>query len=133
MKKFSMLVIAVVVGIWLSGATESNAAPKLLPKGAKVSAVVHSDGTADITVAGVDALDRIEYYSYGEAKNLKGPAIKIDLREGRRFQVVNGGYYALLTPDMNAKPRPEFFGPGVGLDCSNTGGCTFIVSGGIEQ
>lgn len=130
MKKFSMLVIAVVVGIWMSGATDSIAATKTLPKGAKVSASVKSDRTADIKVTGVPDLEMIEYYAYGKPKVIKGAEVSVDIdREGRRFQVLfGGGFYAFLSPDMRDYP-PDFFGPGVGLDCSNPGGCCFIITG----
>ncbi|HCU01305.1 TPA: hypothetical protein DIC62_00660 [Candidatus Nomurabacteria bacterium] len=130
MKKFLMLVMVVVLGSWLSGATESNAATKLLPAGAKVSATVSNDGIAHVSVTGAP-VERIELYTYEGVKDVKASKATMNLREeGRRFQVVlEGGFYALLTPEMAAVPCPDFFGPGTGLDCSNTGGCAFIVTG----
>jgi len=126
MKKLIRVLLVVAVAMF---ASQASAATKLLPKGAKVSTSVSSDGMAQITVSGVD-LERIEYYAHEGVKNLSGSKTTIDLREGRRFQVVfGGGFYALLTPEMAAKPRPDFFGSGVGLDCSNSGGCSFIVTG----
>lgn len=127
MKKSMLVAMAVMailaVGSWASAAT------KLLPKGAKVSASVTSDGMAQITVSGFDP-EKIEYYAYDGIKEVSGSTATVDLREGRRFQVVfGGGFYSLLTPEMVAIPHPDFFGPGVGLDCSNPGGCCFIVTG----
>ena len=127
MKK-QILAVLVVMAMVVGGTTLANAATKLLPKGSKVSAAVSSDGMAQITVSGVDP-EKIEYYAYDGTKDLNGSTVAIDLREGRRFQVVfGGGFYALITPDMRDYP-PEFFGPGVGLDCSNDRGCAFIITG----
>ncbi|MGW8185388.1 MAG: hypothetical protein ACWGHO_04750 [Candidatus Moraniibacteriota bacterium] len=128
MKK-SIVAILVVMAMVMAGGTLANAATKLLPKGAKVSASVASDGMAQISVSGIDP-EKIEYYAYDGIKEITGSAATIDLREGRRFQIVfDGGLYALLTPDMAAVPHPDFFGQGIGLDCSNSGGCCFIVTG----
>lgn len=128
MKKTMIVVAAMVMVASMAMVSSAEAATKLLPRGTTVSASVNADGTADIAVAGV-AVDRIEVYAYEGIREVSSSQTKIDLREGRRFQVVVGGYYALLTPDMAGKPVPDFFGSGVGLDCSNPGGCSFIVTG----
>ena len=127
MRTFITVVLAVAGMMML--AVGADAATKILPAGAKVSATVANDGTAQLVVTGVKT-EQIEYYSYEGVKTFKEGKSSINLREGRRFQVVfDGGHYALLTPEMSAVPHPEFFGPGVGLDCSNQGGCCFIVTG----
>lgn len=129
MKKIIVALLAVTAMV-VAGGNLANAATKILPAGAKVSASVSSDGMATISVSGVSDIEKVEYYAYEGIKSIDGNNASINLREGRRFQVVfGGGYYTLLTPEMSAVPHPEFFGPGVGLDCSNPGGCCFIVTG----
>lgn len=69
----------------------------------------------------------IEFYNYQKPEVL-GDSATVDLNDGRRFNVVDSaGVYALLTPDMKAYP-PDFFGPGVGLDCGNPAGCAFLIT-----
>ncbi|NLC31189.1 MAG: hypothetical protein GX765_04025 [Candidatus Moranbacteria bacterium] len=128
MKKIIVALLAVTAMV-VAGGNLANAATKLLPKGSEVSATVSSSGIATIVVTGVPDFEGIEYYAYEGIENIKqGEGVDI-YQKGRRFQVVfGGGFYTLLTPDMRDYP-PEFFGPGVGLDCSNDRGCAFIITG----
>lgn len=125
MKKTISLAVLAVLAMACVG-SDAMADTSLLPKGAVVSATCNlADETATITVAGMSGA-KIEYYQYEKPQVLDSPAT-INLNEGRRFQVVDGGgVYALLTPDMAAYP-PRSFGHGVGLDCSNPEGCAFVV------
>ena len=124
MKK--LVAVFFVVCVLAAGATVVLAKTILLPAGAVVTAQVNTDGTAVITPP---AGWSVEYYGYEGIKNFPVGPTTINLRNGRRFQVKDQrGVYALLTPDMAAYP-PDFFGLGVGMDCSNAKGCTFIVTG----
>lgn len=124
MKK--LVAVFFVVCMLAAGAKVVLAKTTLLPAGTVVKARVNTDGTAVITPPTGWA---VEYYAYEGIKNFSAGPATVNLREGRRFQVKNQqGIYALLTPDMAAYP-PDFFGPGVGLDCTNSAGCTFIITG----
>jgi hypothetical protein len=123
-KTFGLAMMAMMATVLCSGVAMADT--KLLPKGVVVSATCNlADETATITVAGMSGA-KIEYYQYEKPQILDSPAT-VNLNEGRRFQVVDGGgVYALLTPDMAAYP-PRAFGHGVGLDCSNPEGCAFLI------
>ncbi len=128
-KLISSLVVLVAILCFTGGAL---AAARLLPKGVVVSAKINAKGTAQINIVGVVPTD-VEFYSYGRTKHLGSiNKFKIDLNSGRRFNFkfkVNGrDYFVLLTPEMVIL-SPDFFGPGIGLDCSNNEGCVFLVTG----
>ncbi len=129
-KLISSLIVLLVVMLCFTGG--ALAAARLLPKGVVVSAKVNAKGTAQVSIVGVVPTD-VEFYSYGRTKHLGSiNKFKIDLNSGRRFNFkfkVNGSeYFALLTPEM-VMLSPDFFGPGIGLDCSNVEGCVFLVTG----
>ena len=121
-----MLCVAIVATCLFCGSVVL-AETEMLPAGAKVSATVAGD-IVTVTIAGVTPED-VEFYSYKKVVHL-GPVttFKIDINQGYRFNFkFGGGFYALLTPEMAAR-LPGFFGPGVGLDCNNSGGCCFKIS-----
>lgn len=119
------IIMAMVVVLAMAGS--AFAAPKMVPEGTVVSAVI-SGSVATVTISGVKPLN-VEYYSYEGVKDL-GPVstFTVNLREGRRFNFTFGqeAYYALLTPDMYTYP-PDFVGPGTKIDCSDPRGCAFII------
>jgi opacity protein-like surface antigen len=122
MKK--IMAVAVMV---LAMAGSAFAAPKMVPEGTVVSAVI-SGSVATVTIQGVKPLN-VEFYSYEGVKELGGVSqFTLNLREGRRFNFTFGpeAYYALLTPDMYSWP-PDFVGSGIKIDCSDPRGCAFII------
>ena len=124
MKKSIFTALSVLFVIAIAGSALAKTA--LLPKGKKVCVTVHENGTATIVPP---AGYLVEFYAYEEVRNFPAGTVTIDLREGRRFQVIDSnGVYALLTPEM-AKNPPDFFGPGTGEDCSNSRGCCFLITG----
>ncbi len=129
MKKFlSVLLLTVFFVFGLVGS--ALAATEILPKGAMVSAAVDkATATARVTVRGVIPID-VELYNYKGVKHLGAVTdFDVNLREGRRFNFTfNEDTFALLTPEMAAYP-PDFFGPGIGMDCSGSDGCCFMITG----
>ncbi|MCD6149668.1 hypothetical protein J7J13_02690 [bacterium] len=126
-------VIVVLLSFFIA-VCPSWAATDLLPHGTIVSATVDKTAaTAHVNISGTAPV-AVEFYGYKGVKKL-GAVSNFDvcLREGRRFnfsfKAADGKtHFALLTPEMAAYP-PEFFGEGVGMDCSNPDGCCFLITG----
>lgn len=79
--------------------------------------------TATITVQGFQ-VDKLERYYW---KNIdKSSGFAMDLTKGKRFQLLTGGKYLYLTPDMAGAACPYNL-VGVGIDCSNPNGCCLYV------
>jgi len=74
------------------------------------------------SVTGIQGATLVRYYW---ERVDKSPGMRIDLRQGRRFQVMSGGKYLLITPGMVSGGPYKLIG--VGIDCSNPKGCCLIV------
>ena len=119
--------IIMAMAVVLAMAGSAFAAPKMVPEGTFVSAVV-AGSRATVTIQGLKPVN-VEYYSYEGVKDLGAVStFTLNLREGRRFNFTFGqeAYYVLLTPDMYSWP-PDFVGPGIKIDCSDPRGCAFII------
>lgn len=92
-----------------------------LPQGATIAAAVSGD-TATITVTGISGAS-LERYYWDRIDRASG--MTINLNQGRRFQVMSGGQYLLITPEMASGGPYKLVG--VGIDCSNEKGCCLIV------
>ncbi|MDD3497952.1 MAG: hypothetical protein PHH24_00395 [Candidatus Moranbacteria bacterium] len=126
MKKMATVFLTIVM-VFSAGLVFAETA--LLPDGTVVSAAVDvANKTATVRISGVNP-DNVEFYAYeGVEKFGAVNEFTVNLNEGRRFNFTVNGKYALLTPEMAAYP-PEFFGPGIGMDCGNSGGCAFLIVG----
>ncbi|MDP1845825.1 MAG: hypothetical protein Q8L09_03690 [Candidatus Moranbacteria bacterium] len=111
---FLILVLAIAVPATALAAT-------YLPHGATITATVSGD-TATITVTGISGASVERYYW---ERIDKSPGMTMDLKQGRRFQVMSGGKYLLITPEMASGGPYKLIG--VGIDCSNEKGCCLIV------
>ena len=117
MKKVFALLILVAVLAAMPASAET-----FLPHGATIVATV-TGNTATISVTGIEGATLERYYW---ERIDHAPGMAIDLSQGRRFQVVSGGKYLLITPEMMASGGPYKL-VGVGIDCSNPKGCCLIV------
>ena len=137
MKKTS-LIISVLVVMVVGMVSFACATPKYVPLGTVVSATVDtSTMTAHVTISGVTPVN-VEFYSY-EGKVSLGAVneFNVNLREGRRFNFTfnedGNTWYALVDPTMATPPAPDFFGDGIGMDCSYVENgqpkCTFLIAG----
>jgi hypothetical protein len=98
--------------------------PQILPEGVVVSydgSLVHITGIRPVNV---------EIYSSG-TQHL-GSVQEFRAEKGARFNFTfrcsnQHVHYVLITPEMAAF-LPDFFGKGIGLDCSDCCGCAFIVN-----
>jgi hypothetical protein len=89
-----------------------------------ISATKLPGGKVRISVQGFQA-DKIERYYWGHID--QSPGFEMDTAKGRRFQIITGGKYLFLTPEMVADGGPYIL-QGCKIDCSNTeGGCCLIV------
>ena len=122
------------VGIMFGFDGVAFATPQMLPTGTVVSAKLVKPGIAAVSINGPITVVRFERYTSSGMVVSLGPRTTFDLnlQNGQRFNFMFSDktgkiYYALITPEMAARP-PSFFGPGVGLDCSSSAGCCFIVT-----
>jgi len=135
MRKFLPVLLATIFIVDLVEFATAATKAKLLPEGVVVSATIDKTvAKAHINISGITPVD-VEVYTYEEGATHLGAVANFDvnLREGRRFnfsfKAADGKtHFALLTPEMAAYP-PEFFGEGVGMDCSNPDGCCFLITG----
>lgn len=130
MKK-RMIMVMLVACLFFVGNVSARTA--MVPEGTVVSARVDMEKkTATVTIIGLQPTG-IEVYTYEGIRKLDGTsAFQVNLREGRRFQVLFSGSkgvsYFLLTPEMAKNPwAQDLFGKGIGLDCSSPDGCCFMV------
>ena len=121
-KNLLILVVALLVGLLAFSATAAMA-ETFLPRGATITAAVSGDHVT-ISVTGIQGAT-LERYYWGHID--KSPGMQINLRQGRRFQVMSGGKYLLITPEMASGESPPYRLVGVGIDCSNPKGCCLIV------
>lgn len=124
MIKKSLLVVSVVVLLvadLLAFSATAAMAETFLPHGATITAAVSGD-TATITVTGIPEATLERYY--WECID-SSPGMTINLKQGKRFQVMSGGKYLLITPEMASGGPYRLIG--VGIDCSNPKGCCLIV------
>jgi hypothetical protein len=117
-KVFALLILVAMVFAALPAA---GLAETFLPQGATIVATV-TGNTAIISVNGVEGATLERYYW---ERIDRAPGMAIDLSQGRRFQVVSGGKYLLITPEMASGGPYKLVG--VGIDCSNPKGCCLIV------
>ena len=120
MKKGSLILVVVLLA-GLVSATAAMAETFLPHHGATIAATVSED-TATVSVTGIQGATLVRYYW---ERVDKSPGMRIDLRQGRRFQVMSGGKYLLITPGMVSGGPYKLIG--VGIDCSNPKGCCLIV------
>ncbi len=123
MRRKNLLVsamVALLVGLLAFSATAAMA-ETFLPHGATITAAVSGD-TATITVAGIPGATLERYY--WECID-SSPGMTINLKQGKRFQVISSGKYLLITPGMVSGGPYKLIG--VGIDCSNPKGCCLIV------
>lgn len=120
MKKMTKLLFCLIMTLAIAVPVTALAAT-YLPQGVTITATVSGD-TATITVTSISGASLERYYW---ERIDKSPGMTIDLKRGRRFQVMSDRKYLLVTPEMVSGGPYKLVG--VGIDCSNPKGCCLIV------